>query len=334
MSIRKSAEAIDAEAARWAWRTDVGGDPASIDAELEKWLAEDSRHAGALLRAEAALALLDESARPIRTAVVPIRRGRRLWLGRTYSRRSVAGAAGVGACAASVVAALLLLAPEGERWQTQVGEIRRMALADRSAVAINTASDVEVDYERDARRVTLRKGEAWFQVAKNKARPFVVEAGRVRVQAVGTAFSVRRRENGVDVLVTEGVVRAWRVGAEKEAIRIEAGAKGFLFDNATVVKTVAQSSEIDRKLAWRGGKIDLAGETLAAAVSEFNRYNVRQIEVVDQEVGSKRLYGVFRIDDPEGFARAASLSLGVRAFSTTGNDIAISRSRNKKFHGP
>ena len=143
------------------------------------------------------------------------------------------------------------------------------------------------------------------------------------MEAVGTAFSVRLRDGGADILVTEGVVRAWSIGAESEAVRIQAGSRAFIANNATVIKAVAKPSELDRQLAWRAGKIDLAGETLAQAVAEFNRYNDRQIAILDRTAGGKRFYGVFRIDDPEGFARAASISLGVTTSATPDGDIAI-----------
>src|SRR3546814_17114732 len=71
--------------------------------------------------------------------------------------------------------------------------------------------------------IALKSGEAWFQVAKDRARPFVVEIGDVRVRAVGTAFSVRREAHGVDVQGTEGVVGVWRVGDEANIRRVSAG---------------------------------------------------------------------------------------------------------------
>ena len=62
-----------------------------------------------------------------------------------------------------------------------------------------------------AREVTLTRGEAWFKVAHDKTRPFIVSAGRIRVRAVGTAFSVRRHDDGAGrepggVAVDEGQV--------------------------------------------------------------------------------------------------------------------------------
>ena len=79
------------------------------------------------------------------------------------------------------------------------------------------------------------------------------------------------------MLVTEGVVQAWADGAEGDIVRLTAGQRAFIADNAAIRQQPAAPSELDRTLAWRGGKIDLAGNTLADAIAEFNRYNRRQI---------------------------------------------------------
>jgi transmembrane sensor len=68
---------------------------------------------------------------------------------------------------------------------------------------------------------------------------------------------------------------------------------------------------VDRALAWRNGKIHLAGSSLAEAVAEFNRYNGRKLVLADQDLAGERFDGVFRTDDPEGFAKAVKESLGV-----------------------
>ena len=162
------------------------------------------------------------------------------------------------------------------------------------------------------RDVKLENGEAWFQVAHDKARPFVVEAGDVRVQAVGTAFSVRRREGGADVLVTEGVVDAWVVGHENDRTRIAAGSKSFVADATPDIEVVEASSDIDRALAWRTGELALNGESLGYAASELNRYNTRKLVIDDPKLGREPLVGYFRTDHPENFGRAVAKMVGAK----------------------
>ena len=71
-------------------------------------------------------------------------------------------------------------------------------------------------------------------------------------------------------------------------------------------------TQIERTLAWRDLQIALDGDTLREAVDLFNRYNSRRLVISDPAIGGKKLVGWFRIDDPEGFARAASDTLDVQ----------------------
>ena len=91
-------------------------------------------------------------------------------------------------------------------YATAIGKQATIPLADGSSVHLNTNSQIRVDYTDGHRNIHLVQGQAHFDVAKNKALPFRVYAGKGRVQAVGTAFTVYLREQDVDVLVTEGKV--------------------------------------------------------------------------------------------------------------------------------
>jgi len=304
---------IQEEASRWVARMDADCWDETAEEALSEWLAADPRHDGALLRAQAAWASLGLS-------TAPAELGPRKAAG-LARRNFLVGGAAVAAGLAGGVAFLL----SGTTYQTGIGEIRRVPLTDGSTVTVNTASSVSVEFDDSLRRVRVDKGEAWFQVAKDTARPFLVEAGRVRVKAVGTAFSVRRRDGRADILVTEGVVEVWTDGASQPPVRVSAGARAFIREDATVERTVNATASIDRALAWRSGKIDLDGETLEEAVAEFNRYNQRKLRIADPKLASEAFDGVFRVDDPEGFARVVEVSLQVPVDSSAPNEIRIGR---------
>src|SRR5690606_22353592 len=183
---------------------------------------------------------------------------------------------GGGAAAAAValvvgVPRMDFFAAPDEQIQTAIGEIRRVPLSDGSLAAVNTQTALDVTMKPKLRQIALKGGEAWFQVAKDRARPFLVEIGDVRVRAVGTAFSVRREANGVDVQVTEGVVEVWRVGDEANIRRVAAGTRAFIAPDKAVVSVAAASEQIDNALAWRTGQLVFDGDTVAEAVAEFNR---------------------------------------------------------------
>jgi transmembrane sensor len=289
------------EAAEWVARMDSGCWTADLEAELEQWLAGDEKNPGALLHAQAVWHRLDDAtAERVPSSNDNGARPHKWWLG------------GAAAALLAVVGTLSILPDRGQEYRTQIGEIRRVPLGDGSIATINTASDVDVNLAKDQRDIVLERGEAWFQVAHDRKRPFVVAAGRVRVVAVGTAFAVRREKGGAEVLVTEGVVEAWASGAEGRKVRLAAGHQAFIGDNAAVRRQTAPPSSIDRALAWRGGKIELVGDTLGDAAEEFNRYNERKIVIRDKRLADERFNGLFSVDDPEGFVRAVGQSLNVR----------------------
>jgi transmembrane sensor len=270
---------------------------------LDRWLIADERRRGALLRAEATLAYLQRG----RALAEKDQEPRSTW---SIKRKSVF-AFSAAACLAlvGVSASFGPLFQQSEAVappiKTALGEVRRVPLADGSTLTVNTSSAVTVAMTSRAREVKLENGEAWFEVAHDKRRPFVVDVGDVRVKAVGTAFSVRRRANGVDVLVTEGIVESWVEGKEGQAIRISAGSKAEIVNGAPAAE-IHSSEDIERELAWRTGNLALSGETLAFAASELNRYNKRRIVIHGDDLGRERLVGYFRTDRPEDFARATA----------------------------
>jgi len=75
-----------------------------------------------------------------------------------------------------------------------------------AGIALNSNSQVQIEFTADKRTVRLLRGEAFFEVAHNKERPFVVIAGENEVTAVGTAFEVRYEPDHIDVTLVEGKV--------------------------------------------------------------------------------------------------------------------------------
>lgn len=310
----------DDDAVRWAIRLDAGLLATDEQQALDTWLAADERRQGSLLRAEAALAYLDRGRALTEPSLERLETNAQHFMGR---RAFLVGGSVAGLTAAGILGVIMAL-PRSLAIETAIGEVRRIPLADGSMASINTNSKIAVAMLDKQRHITIEDGEAWFQVAHDKRRPFIVEAGDVRVEAVGTAFSVRRREDGVDVLVTEGVVETWVVGREKDKSRITAGSKSFVADLTPDIAVVEASGDIDRALAWRSGELALNGESLDYAVSELNRYNVRKLVIDDRRLGRELLVGYFRTDQPEEFGRAVAEIMGAKV-SIEGYAIHLSR---------
>ena len=306
---------IDEEATQWVAR--LNGEVSEETRQaFEVWHEADPRHQGAFLRAEAAWVMLDRAEVMAHGDTLLARRALEEKLKRhrnSVSRRYVMG----GAVAASLTGAVAVGYVLANRLSvaTGVGELRSIPLKDRSIASVNTDSQIDVDMTPQIRHVALVKGEAWFEVAKNPEVPFVV-AGDIRVRAVGTAFSVRRREGGADVLVTEGTVEAWTVNDKNKRVTLTAGHEAFVPVKAEVVEVTYRPEEVERRLSWREREIVLNSETLTEAVAEFNRYNSRQIVIADPALGAQKLVGGFHVDQPETFARAVQTALNVPVSET------------------
>lgn len=206
----------------------------------------------------------------------------------------------------------------GDRYSTPIGGVENVPLADGSKVTLNTNTSIRVSLSDHERRVQLDRGEAFFEVAKDRSRPFVVYAGDKRVVAVGTKFSVRRENGDVQVVVTEGRVNLAAAeiasappgtpgaGAGSAEIAIpsstflDAGAIARTSHREVLVRKDA-AADAERLLSWRRGYVSFDNVALADAAAEFNRYNTRKIVIADPAIAAIRVGGNFRSDNSDAF---------------------------------
>jgi len=314
-----SADTVEAQAARWLARREARPPSPEEERAFETWCGGDPRRLGAYVRLEAVSARMDRA-----TALS----GADLRVRPRAPRAAWTAAAAVAAAAAVVVVVwpggpLLQRPIESRSLATDVGEQRRTLLPDGSLLELNTATRAAVTLKRDEREVRLTAGEAVFEVAKDKNRPFIVKTALGDVRAVGTVFSVRV-DRDLQVGVSEGIVEIERGG--KVVARIAAGETFELASNGEAVRKGGQTEAITRAMAWREGKVAFAGETLAEAASELNRYNTVKIRIDDPDVARLRFGAWFRATDPEGFAAALAESLPVTA-TRDGDEIVLSARR-------
>lgn len=308
-----SSQRIDEQAAQWAVRLQAGTVSAEQQRVLDQWLAADSRHPGALLRAQAVWLDLE------RVGALAVGRG----VAEIPSKPRYTNAHLLRVAAAVValsVGAIVWWAEvyRPDVYTSDVGEVRRVRLKDGSSMVLNTATRATVRMDESRRQIELGEGEGVFEVAKDPARPFIVRVGAVSVRAVGTVFAVRSVNQQVDVVVTEGVVELsddshsdlpWRIGANEQVTITQTR-------QAEVMRVTRDQAE--RRLVWRDGLVEFDGETLHYAVAEINRYNHRRIVIDNPALASRPVVGLFRASDPENFA--ATIAVALQAHSVSAAD--------------
>jgi transmembrane sensor len=173
--------------------------------------------------------------------------------------------------------------PAIQMFETAVGERRSIALADGSHLDLAPASRISTRFSRLRRDVQLERGQAFFTVAHNATRPFVVEVNGLTVTAVGTAFDVRIDPSATVVTVSEGRINvASEKGAADASPRLQpAIIRAGVGQQVTFSKPTHRFSvaTVDPKVAgsWRDGVLQFMGEPLEDVVGEVNRYSTRKI---------------------------------------------------------
>ncbi len=277
---------------------------------------------------------------------------------RTRTHRAMAAAAVAALALAAIGAVLPLLRglPAPGVYATEVGEMRRVMLADGSAVELNTDSELRIDFGSATRDIHLVRGEAFFSVAKDPQRPFRVVSGTVLVRAVGTEFSVYRKPAETVVTVVEGRVavqpRDGNAGASRGApgsagqvtgaepasytgapppprmMELSAGHRLHLAAASTLQgPTLPAASTVDaqRAVAWRQRRLVFENDPLAEIVAEFNRYNRQQLEVRDPRLAARRISGVFDPGKPMSLVRFLSRDGDVTVHELADQRLLIAR---------
>jgi transmembrane sensor len=309
---KKTAHQIDAEAAGWAARIDRGPLELPEEQVFHAWLHQDARCAGAYARMRA-LALTTERARALGPDFDPAAFAPAPFMARRTVLRVGGALAAAGLIA--VTGTWAALRHRG-RFSTGKGETKVIALKDGSVVTLNTASEIQVNYSDTLRSVELIGGEALFDVAKNKVRPFVVAAGDTSVRVVGTSFTVRHLDaTPVQVLVREGIVEVFKPATGAVPVRITANnmAVASFDSDSAIAATPVPAAQVHRQLAWQNGQLAFEGETLAQAVQEFSRYSDTKIVVDDPALSREEIAGLFNATDPVGFAQTIAISLNAHA---------------------
>jgi transmembrane sensor len=205
-----------------------------------------------------------------------------------------------------------IAASDSKRYETRLGEQRRVRLDDGSMVSLNTGSVLQVSYNKQRRDVRLLKGQALFEVAHNSAWPFVVTAGDRQVTAIGTAFDVRLDGSVVSVVLVEGKVRVEPLhlkGLERLVPHLaeEVLAPGErLVARQGVAEVRIAAADVQEATRWTEGQIIFRDDLMSAAVGELNRYSETRLFVTDPRVAGLKVSGVFSVTHPEYFIDAVT----------------------------
>ncbi len=175
-------------------------------------------------------------------------------------------------------------------YHTAAGEIRQVALADGSTVYLkgDTALNATISAKGE-RTVELARGEAFFEVKHDAARPFMVIAGNGVVRDIGTGFSVERNGQSTTVAVEHGSVAVTASGRSEMLAAGDAVSLG-LYD-------MGRRLHVDPNVIspWRRGLYIAEGKPLVDVLADLDEYHPGRIIVTSQALASRRVNAVVQI---------------------------------------
>jgi transmembrane sensor len=296
-----SSDAAADAAIEWFVKLRAGLSSSGERASFEQWLAEDEGNAAAfedIARMYGHLASMS-----------PSRHRRRR---RVRGRRVAAAAAALAAALAIVLSFDDVTTRLRADHYTEIGERKVVTLEDGTRAQLDSSSSIALHYGLGERRVTLLSGEAWFEVAPDAARPFVVEAGGGSVIALGTVFDVALRGAGARVTVNEHRVLVASGGA---SVVVEEGQQSS-YEQRSGVQTPAVV-DVDSETAWRRGKLIVSKQPLRDVLAAIGRYQHGYIYCMDAAACARRVSGVFGVDDAMQSVNEIEASLSLRAIHLT-----------------
>lgn len=317
-------------AAEWARRRAAGLSAAERE-RLEQWLAADGRHRAALAGVEGR----DELDWALYTGnTARIARGLERRRQRRQARRRAWAMAAACAVAAAAYFPWAQRAPGAAPLAIHAPE--RQTLPDGSTVELGEGARIAVDFAPGGRRgVRLVRGTAHFEVARDPARPFVVEVAGVQVRAVGTAFSIALEAAEVAVVVTHGRVSVDEAAAAGPAAGLTpepVGAGHLIVVPAHAAPAAEElvvrpldAAALHAAQAWRATRLELSGTPLGEVAAAMTAHGGVRIVLADASLASVRLSGSLRTDRADQLVRILEADFGVRAEWVGAGEIRLRR---------
>lgn len=290
------------DAARWAMREDerVAVEPPPLAAADVQATLDDPALAEALAEAAGFGRLSDDDIRAMRAT-----RRRGLLAG---GAAALALTVGIGGWSAGWLRPGAAPAAVAQHYETQRGQQLEVALTDGTRLHLNGATSLDVTLGEKQRLVELRRGEAFFDVAHEAERPFLVHAGDAATRVLGTAFDIDLMGGEVRLAVYRGKVRFGGYHAEKGGVVVPAGWRSRFSGGVALAPTRFDASQQDWRQAW----LDTDEMRLGDLVEALNRRGGPLIEAPAAALADIPLSGRFKLDNPRQLLEAIGESYGFR----------------------
>lgn len=196
-----------------------------------------------------------------------------------------------------------------------------LVLPDGTKVWLNSDSEIKYTnlYGEKERRISL-DGEAYFEVAKDSVRRFIVQADELAVEALGTSFNVKayQEDNLAVVTLFQGKVKA-SAGKEEAYLLPD---QSVTYNKDKRFLSTETLSDASRACLWRNNELSFSDEPLSEIAVLLNRmYNV-QVQFKTESVKRLRFTGVITNNSLENIIELISLTSPI-IYTSKGDTVII-----------
>ncbi len=322
----KFADDLASEAAEWFLKLRDDDLSRADYLEWQEWIAESDDHARAFAGAEDCWEALDDvkDLSWADTGDGPVTRN--------YFRRIMPVAASIAATLLVALSVGLFLQKditpslETTSYQTARAEHKTVRLDDGSKINLGARSIINVNYSDTRRNITLVRGEAIFDVVRDKARPFVVKTGNGTVTAIGTKFNIHSNDQDVVVTVLEGIVEVnpYPENSTPDHAplpRVSAG-KAVTYQVNGYISEITDTN-IEAAISWEKGLLVRVDVPLASVIEDVNRYSAREIIIGDAALNNIRFTGTVLNDGIDNWLRGLSVAYPIKVLDSGHNAILL-----------
>ncbi|WDY60238.1 FecR family protein [Pseudomonas sp. PSKL.D1] len=290
-------DAITDAAAHWCMRLHADDCTAVERETFARWLAADPRHTEEY---QAMLEIWQTADLLPRTATIIEFNPPKAKVARPRNWRPMASAAAIALLAlplAGWVGWEQGWLPNHYQHFAASDRLQTVQLSDGSTVQLNLNTELTYLNYKDQRQVTLKRGEAFFEVAHDSTHPFIVRAGHGQTRVTGTKFNVWKYQDQVKVTLVEGSVLVSSNG-NNGGYRLGPGMQAT-YHSGDFEPQLAQSDDYGNSLAWRSGKLILDNLSLEQALPVINRYLDAPLLLADASTGRIRISGIYNTREVE-----------------------------------
>lgn len=209
---------------------------------------------------------------------------------------------------------------------SQIGQAKQTVLEDGTQLNLNANTELEITYFRDKRVAKLKRGEVIFEVARDEARPFIVDSGYGRITVLGTRFAVNRLQQLVRVSVDYGRVQVDTVDANGRVIKMPIilmnGQVAEVRQNQAPKRTAQLASDA---FGFTQGIISFEKAGLEEIAETLSRYRKPAVVVQTPITNDAQITAIIKVKEVEKFIANIPDIAAVKVQSSPEQTVLISQ---------